>query len=294
MNHNIPIQSLVFFEATARYKSFTKAAEELCVTQSAVSKQVKNLELFFDRPLFERKYHEIELTHEGSDLFIKIQPLINEIKQAIMSLKNKNNSKTVNIICTHAVAHYYLFPKIVLFNQVNPDITINIISTNTITEKDCLENDFGILYGNAEFPKLHSIKLFEEEIYPIASTKYEFPLINDPSDLLNLKLLQLDPKKWRWMNWKTWFKHFNIVYEAPSNLPVYNQVTLALNASSLGLGVTLGWNFIAKDLIKQNLLKKVGNFTFKTGYSDYLVYSQSKSLSYAAEIFKTWLLENTE
>lgn len=292
MSQHIPIQSLVFFEATARHKSFTKAADELCVTQSAVSKQIKNLEYYLECILFERKYHDLQLTPDGMNLFEEIQPLVHEIKNCMLSLKNKKHSKIVNIVCTHAVAHYFLFPKIVLFNQMYPDITINIISTNKFSEKECIENDFGILYSDGKNLKLHADLLFEEEIYPVTRYEDELPDIQHPEELLNLKLLQLDAKKWKWMNWKIWFQHFGIAYHIPVNLPVYNQVTLAVNASALGMGVTLGWDFMVKMMVQQRVLKKVGNLSFKTGYADYLVYSKYKKLSPSAEKFRQWLLQD--
>jgi LysR family glycine cleavage system transcriptional activator len=288
--HMPPIYTLVYFEAVARLGSFTLAADELCVTQSAVSKQIKSLEQNLQFPLFERQQRGVALTKAGKELYESTQPLLNALSDTVARIKRWQVSNVVSVICTQAVSHYWLFPRLVLFNQVRPDITVNIISTNDITAESCLGHDFGVLYGDGQWSGLQACKLFDEVIFPICSNSFQAPEIVSPEQILSLRLVQLDPRAWSWMNWSDWFKHFDVAYHPPENMLVYNQVTLALSASAQGLGVALGWEFMARDSISSGIIKQLGPFAFHTGSADYLVSNAAKPLSPAAEVFKSWVL----
>ncbi|MFG0268675.1 LysR substrate-binding domain-containing protein [Pseudomonas sp. zjy_14] len=286
-----PLHALMYFEAVARLHSFTKAADELCVTQSAVSKQVRNLEHSLGFALFERQHRSVKLTAAGDELIAASQPLIRALRECVTRIRHSHGGNVVTVICTQAVAHYWLFPKVVEFNQLRPDVTVHIISTNEITVESCAEHDLGVLYGKGNWSSLSCEKLYDEEVYPICSMDFESPDIEKPEQLLGLRLVQLDPQKWHWMNWEDWFNHFDVKYVPTANVLVYNQVTLTLNASTRGLGVALGWDFMTKDMIDSGMIRRLGPYSFKTGRSDYLVHTASRPLSPAAQAFKAYLLD---
>ncbi|PVZ41188.1 LysR substrate-binding domain-containing protein [Pseudomonas sp. CC120222-01a] len=285
-----PLHALMYFEAVARLLSFTKAADELCVTQSAVSKQVRNLEQSLGFALFERHHRSVRLTAAGDELIAACQPLIRALRECVSRIRHSHGGNVVTVICTQAVAHYWLFPKVVEFNRLRPDLTIHIISTNEITAEACADHDLGVLYGKGGWSGLNCEKLYDEEVYPICSMDFKSPEIERPEQLLGLKLVQLDPQKWHWMNWEDWFSHFDVKYIPAANVLVYNQVTLTLNASARGLGVALGWDFMTKDMIDGGMIRRLGPFSFKTGRSDYLVYAAAKPLSPAAQSFREYLI----
>ena len=289
-----PLHSLTYFEAVGRLMSFTKAAEELCVTQSAVSKQVRNLEDSLGFDLLERSKSGLRLTPAGEELLASTQPLLLALKQSVARIRQSHAGNSISIICTQAVAHYWLIPRIELFNQLMPGVTVNLLSTNEITAAKCADYDFGILYGDGEWQGLEAHKLFDEEVYPICSTKFEAPEIVTPEQLLDLPLIQLDPEQWRWMNWADWFEHFDCDYTRPINMLVYNQVTLTLNACARGLGVALGWHFMLREMFEAKQIRKLGPFSYRTGRADFLVYVKGRKLSSAAQAFKETILGNIE
>jgi LysR family glycine cleavage system transcriptional activator len=284
------VYTLVFFEAVARHGSFTKAADEMHVTQSAVSKQVKHLEAALGFQLFDRQHRGVVLTQAGRELLESAQPLIQALESTVVRIRQRRNERVVTIICTQAVGHYWLFPRLFKFHKDHPDIIVNVMSTNDLTDRSCLGYDFGILYGQGDWPNLEREKVFEETIYPICSVNFDAPEINEPRQILQLPLVQLDPDTWKWSNWEDYFAHFGVDFYPPQNTLICNQLTLAVNAAANGVGVALCWEYIARDMIDTGLVRPLGPFVYVTGFSDYLVHTRGKPLSLAAQAFKDWLL----
>lgn len=285
-----PLETLAYFDTVARTGSFSKAATKMCVTQSAVSKQIKNLELSLGFLLFERNSRGIELTPPGAELLSTTGPLMENLMNCIIRLKQWHEKDSVRVVCTHAVAHYWLFPRLVKFSYLHPEISVNVISTNSITAASCTEHDFAILYGKGIWPGLETDKLFDEVVYPVCRFDYEVPDIKSPGDFLSLRLIQLDRYKWNWMNWKDWFSHYEIPFTPEKNMLTYNQATLTLNASAQGLGIALGWDFMTKELIKNKTIRKVSRYVYATGNSDFLAHQTSSELSPAAKEFKKFII----
>ena len=288
------VYTLVFFEAVARHGSLTRAADELNVTQSAVSKQVKYLEEALGFALFERRHRGVELTPAGRELLDAAQPLLQSLEATVARIRQRRTERAVSIVCTQAVGQYWLFPLLVEFRQRHPDITVNVTSTNDITERTSAAYDFGILYGQGHWAQLDAVEVFPEIIYPICSTHFDAPPIAQPVQIQQLPLVQLDPQSWRWANWGDYFAHFGVPFEPPAHPFICNQLTLAISACIKGVGVALAWDYIARDLIDNAIVRPLGDFVWRTGQSDYLVHARGKPLSDAAQTFKAWLLEHLQ
>ncbi|NHH99945.1 MULTISPECIES: LysR substrate-binding domain-containing protein [Oceanimonas] len=290
-----PLQTLTFFEAAARHASFTRAADELCVTQSAVSKQIKLLEEYLGAELFYRERRQVMLTDDGLELFAEVKTMLGQLADSCNRIRSHVYSKNVTIVSTVAVAHYWLFPRIARFNMEFPDININIYATDEITEDLCRKSDMGILYGYEQWQSnLTGHYLFRERIYPVCAHDLPLTDINRPEDLLNNRIVHLDPLKWRWVNWGDWFRHFGIHYQVPGHALVFNQVPLAMNAALQGMGITLGWEFMLREMLENRFIRIVGDDYVETGRADYLVYSSAKPLSTSACVFRDWLLQDAE
>ncbi|WP_198399485.1 LysR substrate-binding domain-containing protein, partial [Caballeronia calidae] len=212
------------------------------------------------------------------------------ISHSFLRARDEQSNQAVTIACTQAVAHFWLFPRIVRFNNRYPEITVSVISANAINERSCSESDFGILYGDGDWPTLDSAPLFPEIVYPIRSSTLDLPEPTKPEDLTALPLIQLDSSQWDCLDWQDWFDHFNVDYQIPRNALTFNQVTLSFNAALEGLGVTLGWDFMARQSIESGTLKRMGDFAYETGRSDFLVHAKFRPISASASIFRDWLL----
>jgi len=289
-----PLQTLTFFEAAARYGNFTRAADELCVTQSAVSKQIKMLEDHLGTEVFYREHRQVILTEAGEELYTDVKVMLNELAETDNRIRSRVSSKNLTIVATVAVAHYWLFPRIARFNMQHADININIYATDENSEELCRKSDLGILYGSGDWQlPLTSHFLYRERIYPICAVDLPLPEIERPEDLLKVRIINLDPLKWRWMNWSDWFDNFGIHYQMPSNALVFNQIPLAIKAALQGMGVTLGWEFMIMEMLENRFIKTAGDFFVDTGKADYLVYSAAKPLSASACVFRDWLLNDS-
>ncbi len=292
LNRLPPLETMVCFQAVARCGSFTRAAHELSITQSAVSKQIKALESAVNCALFDRHARGIVLSEQGEMLLEELEPVLFRMHRIITRIQNRDGAEAVSIACTQAVAHFWLFPRVARFNQSHPQIAVNIISSNSINERTCSDSDFGILYGDGDWTTLDSTPLFPELVYPICSTSLTLPSPETPSDLVGLPLIQLDSRAWDCMDWRDWFRHFDIDYAPSRNTLTFNQVTLVFSAALKRLGVGLGWEYMARQAIEAGELYRLGNFVCETGRWDYLVNSKYRPLSEAARIFRDWIVNS--
>ncbi|MNM84182.1 Glycine cleavage system transcriptional activator [compost metagenome] len=288
--HLPPLDTLIAFEAVVRTGSFTRAASELYLTQSAVSKQIKLLEQHLGAVLFERRARGIALTSAGEGFNAIVEPMLENLLANVLRLKAGHSSRNVSVICTHAVAQYWLFPRLLRFNEQHPELTVNIHASNEISESDIAHYDFGILYGHGHWSSLKADKLFDETIYPIASVKRALPAIDSLQALQTLPLIQLDASAWNCLDWQDWFSHQGLRYRAPADAVTFNQVNLVFEAVLQGMGVGLGWEFMARERIEQGSIRQVSAFVVHTGQADYLVHDKQAPCSPAAQVFADWLL----
>lgn len=287
-----PLETLVCFEAVARCGSFTSAARELSITQSAVSKQIKALEDALDCALFDRHARGITLSRAGASFLEELEPLLYGLLRAVVKTRYEQHQQAVSIACTIAVAHYWLLPRVARFNQHHPDIRVSVLSANSINEYSCSEADLGILYGAGDWPNLESTQLIREVVYPVCSPTSAFQAPESPRDLCALPLIQLDSRQWDCLDWQDWFNHFHIDYQIPRNAITFNQVTLTLNAAIEGLGVSLAWDSMAQEAIAAGKLRRLGEFQYETGRGDHLVYSKHRPLSTQAATLRDWLISS--
>lgn len=284
-----PLETLVFFEAVGRNGSFTRAARELHLTQSAVSKQIRRLEEATGVQMFERHARLVRTTAAGKAFLQDVAGMLHGLQRSLEGIQRLQDEKAVTVVCTQAVAHYWLFRRIVEFNQVHPEVTVKIASTNKIDTARCIEHDFGILYGDGNWKELESIRLFDEVIYPVARADFATPKIKQPSDLLALPLIELDTSGWDCMNWEDWLASFSVAYRPTARTMIVDQLTLALDGAVQGIGVALGWDFMVRDLVESGILKTVGATKLASGRADFLVHSRSRPLSPASKKFKDWI-----
>lgn len=290
LKHLPPLDSLITFEAVARNGSFTRAASELCVTQSAVSKQIRALEDNLKLALFERQARGIALTLAGASLFTEVSNVLERLQHSVNRIKVAHAPNAVTVLCTHAVAQFWLFPRLLAFNTAHPSITVNIRASNDMDESTVGDYDFSILYGSGNWSSLSAEPLFDEIVYPVASPHLQVPQVSTPQALQALPLIELDSSGWNCIDWRDWFEHFGLQHAADPQRLTFNQITLAYQAIVQGMGVGLGWDFMVKDKIDSGELVRVGPFEFKTENADYLAHSRHKTLSEAATIFQRWLL----
>ena len=118
--------------------------------------------------------------------------MLDSLLANVLRLKSGHGSRNVSVICTHAVAQYWLFPRLLRFNAQHPELTVNIHASNEMGESTVADYDFGVLYGHGRWRSLQADKLFDECIYPIVSTQRALPPADSLAALQALPLIQLD------------------------------------------------------------------------------------------------------
>jgi len=177
-----PLKSLSFFLAAARHQSFKLAAEELNVTQAAVSQQIRLLEDNLQTQLFNRESKQTSLTLSGSQLFPFIEQAFSQISQGVSLLSSEPQPNVLNITSLHSITSLVLIPKIASFQQLYPELTIQFSPTNQVV--DFKENtvDIAIRRGLGNYPGLESKLLVDDEVLLVASAALfsnAFPSIDE-------------------------------------------------------------------------------------------------------------------
>lgn len=287
-----PLETLITFETVGRHASFTGAAGELCLTQSAVSKQMRQLEQCMGVSLFERRPRGVKLTNAGHELLMTVNGILATMYQSVTRIRNVHQSNAVSVLATHALAQFWLFPKLIDFNKKHPEIAVHVHAINEFGEASINDFDVGILYGSGEWPSLDSDLLLPEIVYAVAHPSLDVSEIMTLEELSQANLVQIDTCAWQCMDWLQWFGHLGIDYRPQEKAPVFNQLTLAYRAVQQGMGIGLAWTFMADEALAKGDLQRVTRFECVTGKGEYLVSLKHRKRSASAEIFWQWLLES--
>ncbi|MFL9863478.1 LysR substrate-binding domain-containing protein [Paraburkholderia fungorum] len=286
-----PLNTIGAFEASARLMSFTRAAEELHLSQGAVSRQIQVLEERMGVALFNRRHKEIQLTRAGLIFQQAIAQSLNSIRRAVTVIEALDTS-TVTIAASNAMASFWLMPAIIDFRTQNPEIDIRVLASNTPVDPWKDPVDLAIRYGDGQWPNVTKVKLFEEEIFPVCSPAYlaAHP-INSIDDLPALELIELDSSISAFNSWDSWLElagqHSGRLHK---NLTLSNY-DLVYRAACSGKGVALAWSYGIPHDARETLLVKPLKVSYKTGLSEYIIHTENEELSAPAKIFLDWLID---
>ena len=288
MRRNLPpLNSLKAFEAAARHLSFTRAADELCVTQGAISKQIKILEDFLRQALFSRVPGGLLLTDKGKQYLANISSSLDIIDRATNLLVGGNNVFTINIL--PSLSTYWLIPHIEDFQKKNPDIVVRVITGDGFDiDFDALSADIAIRGNNKPFDNLINIPLMKEEMRLVCSPLLLEGAAFDPKDITDYVLLEHTCRPQVWMDW---MKH--VAIETPiKNTLGFEHFFMLIEAAKKGLGFALIPDFLVENDIEQgNLVNPLG-ITYKTDFIYYLLYSRRNNNNKYIKVFSTWLQKN--
>jgi DNA-binding transcriptional LysR family regulator len=240
------------FEAAARHLSFTKAGEELFITQSAVSRQIKELEEQLGVELFHRRHRSLALTEAGQQLYAAAAQVLTTMRTATSRLKAGNGKRPLAVTTTASFAALWLIPRLAGFRRMHPDVDVRITADTRVQdlERDAL--DLAIRHGPASLAGPNAVRLFGEKVFPVCSPKLlkKIPL-REPADLRNHTLLQYDDPDARhpWLHWKTWLEVARIADLKPAGTLTFSGYEQIIPAAVAGHGVALGRAPLLKDLL---------------------------------------------
>lgn len=241
------LHGLMLFEASARHLNFSKAAEELAITQSAVSHAVKQLEESLGHPLFLRENRGLVLTTQGQRLFASVAQGFGSIAQTVDDISTAEAKDTLVLSCSTIMATEWLLPRLPGLRLALPDVKVEVRCFDRDPDLMAHGIDVQLRLGDGAWPDYDAVRLWREEIFAVASPAYlaAHPL-QDPQDLANHRLvLYVDPLRFR-IGWAEWLRALGL--DLPERLPVTMQVNdslVALQAAEAGEGLALGWRVSA-------------------------------------------------
>ncbi len=241
-----PLDLLRGFEAAARHLSFTKAAEELFLTQSAISRQVQGLEQALGVPLFQRRHRALLLTDDGQLLQQTVARHLKELRDVVARISEEPvRMLTVTTLVTFA--SLWLIPRLAVFRRLHPGIDVRIAAANEILDLERDRVDIAIRYVAPERAPPGSAKLFGEDVVPMcapALLKDKARPLREPADLVRHVLLHDDPENSRYqaqyLQWDIWLQAMGLADLQPAGSVRFSHYDQMIQAALDGEGVALG------------------------------------------------------
>lgn len=288
-----PLDALRAFEVAARYLSFTRAAEELFVTQSAVSKQVIALESALGTRLFERRTRALRLTAAGERLQRAVELAFAELRAAAEELR-AGDEPTVTLATTQAFASFWLIPRLEDFRRRHPGVDIRISADTRVVDLERERFDCAVRYLQDRQAPEGALRLFGDTVLPVASPAYlkksGQPLAR-PSDLARHVLLAYEDEEMRrpWLSWAVWLEMAGVPKLRPSGSVAFNQYAAAMRAAVDGQGVALATQGLVAELLSEGRLLAPLPQRFANPRSYYLLLSPRSAELPAVAAFRRWM-----
>lgn len=283
---------LFVFEAAARHASFTAAAEELGITQPAVSRSVRTLESTLEVCLFTRTYRSVELTEEGEILFQAVSEGFNRIVRTATWLHHRAKDH-VTVLTTTAFSSFWLAPRLSDFQARHPDIDLRLHVSDRTLELVEENVSLGVRCGDGHWEGYDGALLAREEVFPVASPGFAATLAerDDPGALAHETLIHTDVPFIPTLTWSDWFAQMKVDYVDEGKGLRLNDYVLVIQSAVAGAGVAMGWSVMVDHLIDQGLLVRVGTRRWQTERGFYLIWSNRAPLSPQAKAVRAWVIE---
>jgi LysR family transcriptional regulator, glycine cleavage system transcriptional activator len=282
------------FDAAARHLSFTRAGEELFLTQSALSRQMQTLEEQLGAPLFERRHRALRLTEAGQVLQVAAKSVLDELTHAVAKIRREQSVRPLTISTAIPFAALWLLPRLPRFRERHPHIDVFISADNRILDLDRERIDLAVRYCPESLAPRDALRLFGERLQPVCSPALasdpERPL-KQPEDLARHVLLNLEDDRGRypWLNWTQWFAAIGVPEPKPVGTVRFNQYDLLVRAAIDGQGVALGRSPLIDQLVAQGTLVAPFRRKHATSRAYFIVRGAQAARRPEAQAFVDWL-----
>ncbi|CAN0625503.1 DNA-binding transcriptional dual regulator DsdC [Burkholderia multivorans] len=285
------------FLVVARHMSFLRAAEELCLTASAVSHRIRRLEAALEMSLFQRLTRKIALTSDGERLFGILQRTMTELAEALEPASGDHVEGRITVYARPSVAQCWLVPQLGEFSDRYPGLSIDLRVGNDNIDFRTQNIDLAIDYANGEFPGLVSHKLMDERIAPVCSPGYaeRHGLHGHPENIVHCTLLH-DALAWNHAahdaEWALWARQNMPDVELPERSFTFDRSDLCVIAALNHCGLAIGrQRLIQQGIDRGELVLPFGAFSQRSQYSYYLVHPPAPDMPLRLSVFMSWLNE---
>lgn len=291
--HMPPTNALVVFEAAGRHMNFTRAAKELDVTQSAVSRQIQLLEEFLGLSVFQRQSRGLMLTPAGERLHRAVTMGLEHIANVSADLRRQRGPGELTIATSVAFASYWLMARIAKFRGLHPEVEIRLVAASPVYDLASEGVDIAVRYGAGEWPGVDAVRLFDNEIWPVCSPRYleKAPALDRPHDLLEHSLLHLTKHDRNWVTWTSFLESIGVSEEPRDRGFTFDNYMVLINSALRGEGIALCGRRLAEDFISQGDLVRPIPVAQESDRGFWLLRPRDGQLSEQARLFYNWLLD---
>lgn len=280
---NLPLNALRAFEASARHRSFTRAAQELFVTQAAISHQVKGLEERLGVKLFHRGPRGLILSDEGVALLPALSESFDRIGRLLERFQDGRLREVLTVSAVGTFAVGWLLPRLKGFREAHPYVDLRLLTNNNRADLAVEGLDAAILFGDGAWPGAEAERLFAAPLAPLAAPEIA-ALLDHPADLARQTLL----RSYRVQDWPAWFAAADMAEAIPARGPVFDASLTMVQAALAGEGVALAPpSMFARDLADGRLIQPFA-VTVETG-AYWLATIRGKPPTPALAAFRTWI-----
>ncbi|TIT21048.1 MAG: LysR family transcriptional regulator [Mesorhizobium sp.] len=281
--------ALLSFESAGRLGSFTDAAEELGLTQAAISYSVKLLEKDLGIALFHRRHRLVELTDSGRKFHADVTSALQQIARSADSLRYAASDR-VTVDSSTAFASHWMIPRIPAIRSQYPDIDIRLLTSDRDVEIGRDPTLIGIRRGNGNWSDYQAVMAVDEIIIPVCSPAY----LSQHPDWLEERsertLIHLEEPYRPRPTWQDWFNHFDVAYTDRGEGLRLNDYSLVVQAAIGGQGVALGWRHIVEHAVQRRLLVEASDMKWRTGMAFYAVTHKAVEPSPDTKRIMDWIV----
>ena len=289
--------NLYTFLVAARHLSFTCAADELCLTPSAVSHRIARLERALSIRLFQRLTRRVCLTEEGERIFGILQHAVGELSEALQPSSQAEIAGAIALYVRPSVAQCWLVPRLAEFNDRYPLVALDIRVGNDNADFRARNIDLALYYANGDFPGLVSHKLMEEKMAPVCSPEYarRHGLLDQADQLRHCTLLH-DALAWdnaaSDAEWTLWARQHGMLAQLPGRGITFDRSDLCVVAAINHAGIAIGrQQLVQKRIDCGELVLPFGGFTRSGHYAYYLVHPPHDPIPRRLQALMGWLHE---
>lgn len=285
--------NLIVFEAAGRHGNFTRAAEELAMTQAAVSYAIRALERQMGVTLFRRQHRSVVLTEAGQRFHADVTLGLSHIRKSAEDLRARAKEAHVTLAASTAFASLWMLPRLSKLREDLPEIDLRIQTSDRDLD---LENEpipLGIRGGHPDaWPAYHSALIAPEVIYAVASPLYldRFGAPESVAHLTRHRLIHLEEPFRKAADWAAWFASAGINGATANRGLAINDYVLVIQAAMEGQGIALGWDHLIRRTVRSGLLARVTDHNLETGDAFYVIWPKSRALSAHAAMVRDWLI----
>ena len=283
-----PLNSMKCFEAAGRLLSFTDAAEELNVTQAAISHQIKVIEEFLDIPLFIRYPRRIVLTKQGKALLPNVIEAFDKLSIAVESISEDQSSNMVTVRLAPSFAAKWLSPRLKHFWLQHPDINLSLFHAHAPVDFEREEFDLAVTYGKGKWSNVISEPLLSLDFFPVCSPAF---MTNDKplTDINNLRYYTFLHDA-NYECWADWLDEAGVSEIQSNKGTIIDDTNVLIRAAIDGQGVALGSTVFVEDHLKSGKLIRPFDMTLRNDFAYHVVSTEQRLSNPAVRAFKDWLL----